>query len=467
MKGPLHRIRRLGGLGLDLSPLRTSRSFRLLFCGRLVSLLGLGMLVVALPVQVYQLTGSSLHVAGVNTCLGIAAFAGTLVAGVVADRTDRRRVILWSRSAALLGFVGLLGNSLLDEPSVVVLYVLAVWDGLAGGFSVVALAAAVPTLVDRTQLPAVGALQAVTLDLGAVVAPLLAGITVANGGTPVVYGVVVGASLVSLGFLWRLPPLPPGSDEDHAHGAMDDAAADTHPWHDLVDGLRYVTGDRLVGGIVLVGFVQILFASPHVLIPELVDTRLHAGPEVVGLLYGAPAVGALVATLTSGWTGRVHRTGRALLVVLMLSAAGVAVLGLSGSVLLAVVAMALVGAGDVIGEILRFTMLYERAPDRLRGRVSSLWTAQGTAGDALGGPLLTVLAKGIGAGGAIAVGGVLAIVATAWVALALPELRTATASGDDDDPDGPASTPGDAVTTRAATTPDLLRDLAPTAPAHS
>ena len=86
-------------LALDLSPLRASRSFRLLFAGRVVSLLGLGMLVVALPVQVYALTGSSLHVAGVNTTLGVTAFAGTLVAGVVADRTDRRRVILWSRSS--------------------------------------------------------------------------------------------------------------------------------------------------------------------------------------------------------------------------------------------------------------------------------------------------------------------------------------------------------------------------------
>lgn len=448
----------LSGLALDLTPLRASRSFRLLFAGRVVSLLGLGMLVVALPVQVYALTGSSLHVAGVNTTLGVTAFAGTLVAGVVADRTDRRRVILWSRSAAVLGFVALLVNSLAESPSVPAIYAIAAWDGLAGGFSVVALAAAVPSLVPRTQLPAVAALQAISLDLGAVVAPLVAGVAIAHGGSSLVFGAVVVASVVSLGFLVRLPALPPGGEDSRREESVPDGAASAEhaaspgerpgaggaaaepppeaevglgparrprPWDDMVEGLRFVATDRVVGGIILLGFVQILFASPHVLIPELVDKQLHAGPEVVGLLFSAPAVGALVATLTSGWTGRVRRTGRLLLIVFAASGAGVAMLGLSQSVVLAVVAMTLVGAGDVLGEILRFTLLYERTPDHLRGRVSALWTAQGTAGDALGGPLLTLIARALGAGGAVALGGALAAVATGLVALTVPGLRRA------------------------------------------
>jgi ENTS family enterobactin (siderophore) exporter len=444
----------LSALALDLTPLRASRSFRLLFAGRIVSLLGLGMLVVALPVQVYALTGSSLHVAGVNTTLGVTAFAGTLVAGVVADRTDRRRVILWSRSAAVLGFVALLVNSLAESPSVPAIYAIAAWDGLAGGFSVVALAAAVPSLVQRSQLPAVAALQAISLDLGAVVAPLVAGVAIAHGGSSLVFGAVVVASVVSLGFLVRLPSLPPGGE-----GGAEDAEADQpapdgaapvpgparrpRPWDDMVEGLRFVATDRVVGGIILLGFVQILFASPHVLIPELVDKQLHAGPEVVGLLFSAPAVGALVATLTSGWTGRVRRTGRLLLIVFAASGAGVAMLGLSQSVVLAVVAMTLVGAGDVLGEILRFTLLYERTPDHLRGRVSALWTAQGTAGDALGGPLLTLIARALGAGGAVALGGALAAVATGLVALLVPGLCRAVTEPEPSSEPAPDDAPRD------------------------
>ncbi|QJW35861.1 enterobactin transporter EntS [Cellulosimicrobium protaetiae] len=430
----------LAAIALDVSPLRESRSFRQLFEGRVVSLLGLGMLVVALPVQVYALTGSSLHVAGVNTTLGVTAFAGTLAAGVVADRVDRRRVILWSRSAAVLGFVALLVNSLVETPSLPVIYVVAAWDGLAGGFSVVALAAAVPSLVPPGRLPAVAALQAISLDVGAVVSPLLAGVAVAHGGSALVYAVVVATSVVSLGLLVRLPPLPPGGSDD-----PDDEPVPVRPWADLVEGVRHVARDRVVGGIVLLGFVQILFASPHVLIPELVDTQLGAGPEVVGLLYSAPAAGALVATLTSGWTGRVRRTGRLLLVVLAASGAGIVVLGTSQSVALAVVAMTLVGVGDVLGEILRFTLLYEHTPDHLRGRVSALWTAQGTAGDALGGPLLTLLARALGPGGAIALGGALAVVATGLVALLVPGLRRAVTepppADDVPHPDPPAPDP--------------------------
>lgn len=436
----------LSALALDLTPLRASRSFRLLFAGRVVSLLGLGMLVVALPVQVYALTGTSLHVAGVNTTLGVAAFAGTLVAGVVADRTDRRRVVLWSRSAAIAGFAALLVNSLAESPSLTAIYVVAAWDGLAGGFSVVALAAAVPSLVPRGQLPAVAALQAISLDLGAVVSPLVAGIAIAHGGSSLVFGVVVVASVVSLGFLVRLPSLPPGGGEAEPGVPGVPGGRAPRPWDDLVEGLRFVATDRVIGGIILLGFVQILFASPHVLIPELVDKQLGAGPEVVGLLFSAPAVGALVATLTSGWTGRVRRTGRVLLIVFAASGAGVAMLGLSQSVVLAVVAMTLVGAGDVLGEILRFTLLYERTPDHLRGRVSALWTAQGTAGDALGGPLLTLVARALGAGGAIAVGGALAAVATGLVALAVPGLRRAVTEPDPvlDHPE-PSPQPVDAI----------------------
>lgn len=463
----------LSALALDLTPLRASRSFRLLFAGRVVSLLGLGMLVVALPVQVYALTDSSLHVAGVSTTLGIAAFTGTLVAGVVADRTDRRRVILWSRSAAILGFGALWANSLTESPSITAIYAIAAWDGLAGGFSVVALAAAVPSLVPRTQLPAVAALQAISLDLGAVVAPLVAGVAIAHGGSSLVFGAVVVASVVSLGFLVRLPALPPGGDDQPPpdgvappEGAVPPGAVPgtgevvtealpgaapapgpahrPRPWDDMVEGLRFAATDRVVGGILLLGFVQILFASPHVLIPELVDKQLHAGPEVVGLLFSAPAAGALVATLTSGWTGRVRRTGRLLLIVFAASGAGVAMLGLSRSVVLAVIAMTLVGAGDVLGEILRFTLLYERTPDHLRGRVSALWTAQGTAGDALGGPLLTLIARALGAGGAVALGGALAAVATGLVALLVPGLRRAVTEPEPDDAPGDVE-PGNAA----------------------
>ena len=139
----------VGGLLIDISPLRTSRPFRCAFAARLVSVLGLGLLMVALPLQVYQLTGSTLQVAGIATTTAAALFVGSLAGGVIADRYDRRNVIQWSRSAAGFGFLILGINAVLPDPMLSVIYLAAVIDGLAGGVSGSALMALVPMLVGR------------------------------------------------------------------------------------------------------------------------------------------------------------------------------------------------------------------------------------------------------------------------------------------------------------------------------
>ncbi|WP_181410632.1 enterobactin transporter EntS [Nocardioides humi] len=416
-------------LAIDLRPLRENRQFRLLFTGRLVSLAGLGMLMVVFSWQIYELTGSSLQVALVNATLGVAAFAGSLVGGVQADRADRRRLIVWSRTAAVLGFVALAVNASLPEPSVAVLYVVALWDGVAGGFSSTALAAAVPAVLTRRQIPASGALMAISIDVGSVVAPLLAGVLLAVGSAALVYWVVVAVSLLSLVFLLGLRPIVPTADES----GPDDSAG---LWPDLVAGVRYAAGDRIVGGVLLLGFVQILFASPYVLIPEFITDDLGGGPTALGLVYSAPAAGALVATLLSGWTGRVRRIGRVQFIVFTAACLAVAGFGAAPALWVAVVAMAVVGAMDVLAEVVRFTILSERTPDHLRGRVASLWSAQGTVGETLGGPALSLLARPLGAGGAIAAGGLIGAAATAALWAGLAPLRTLTREPDDfDEPD--------------------------------
>src|SRR5262245_55817785 len=116
---------RLGQFVVDVAPLRASRDFRFAFAARLVSLLGVGVTGVALAVQVFGLTGSSLHVALVSLALGGPLLAGTLAGGVLADRLDRRRLVIWSRALALAGFAGLGLNALLPEPALWALYACA------------------------------------------------------------------------------------------------------------------------------------------------------------------------------------------------------------------------------------------------------------------------------------------------------------------------------------------------------
>ncbi len=412
---------------LDVSPLRENRSFRLLFVGRLVSLAGLGMLAVVFSWQIYQLTDSSVHVALVLTTLGIASFVGSLCGGVLADRGDRRRLIVLSRSAAVLGFVVLAVNASAPEPSLTVLYVVAAWDGLAGGFSATALAAAVPSVVATKDLPAVGTLMAISLDVGAVISPLVAGVLIGWGGFPLTYWVIVGVSALSLVFLFQLPPIiaqrDTHSNERHAvHGFI----------QDLREGFSFATRDKIVGGVLLLGFIQIVCASPYVLIPEFVSRDLGGSAFALSCVYAAPAAGALIATACSGWLGRVQRIGRLQFIVFTIACLCVAAFGLAPTVAFAVVAMALVGAMDVLAEVARFTVLSERTPDHLRGRVASMWTAQGTIGESLGGPALSLLAKPLGAAGAIVAGGVLGAILTLVVCFTHAPLRTLTRNVESD-----------------------------------
>jgi ENTS family enterobactin (siderophore) exporter len=372
---------RLGGLVIDTSPLRTSRPFRFAFAARLVSLLGIGLLVVAVPAQTYALTGSSLHVAGVATTMGIGLFVGSIGGGVLVDRFERRRTIQLARSAAGLAFVVLGVNALLPDPSLVVVYVASAIDGLAGGVSGTALMAVIPTIVPRDKLAAAGALTALTTDLGTIASPAVAGVIIASGGVATTYFVAAVATVLTVGLIRGIGPSP--------------APGETHeqPLRALATGLRYAAGHRVVRAVLVVGLLTMLVSGPTVLLPAYVDQTLGAGPQVLGLLYGAPAVGAVLGSLTSGWTGRVRRTGIALVASVALMSAGIAVLGVAGGAVVAFLALAGHGLGRALTDILRFAVLQQNTPDELRGRISSLWQAQVVVGTSVGSILAGLLGR--------------------------------------------------------------------------
>lgn len=434
----------LSAVAIDVTPLRRHRAFRLLFTGRVVSVFGLGMLMVVLSVQTYAITGSSVQVALVNSVLGIATVLGGLGGGVLADRCDRRAVILVSRGLAVAGFVGLALASTGGDPPVAVLYVFAVWDGVTGAAGASAFGAAVPAAVPREDLAATGALMAISLDLGMVAAPLLAGVAAGVWGPAGVYWIVVAVSVVSWCFLVPLDPMPLDADATDGPGGADATGPATSArWGwlaDLRDGVRFARRERIVGAVLTMGFLQILLASPHVLVPEFVGSVLGGGPEGVGLVYSATSVGALVATVVSGWVPRVRRAGVGIVVVYVIGGLGVAGFGLAPTVVAAAIAMAAVGAADAIGEILRFTVLAEQTPDRMRGRVQSLWAAQGTVGDSLGGPVLSLLARAVGVAPAIVIGGLTAATLTASLLLVNKPLRAHVRT-----PSAPDAVPGNST----------------------
>ncbi|MYS86083.1 enterobactin transporter EntS [Embleya scabrispora] len=412
---------RLGDIAVDVTPLRANRDFRLLFTATALSMLGTALTSVAASIQVYDLGNSSLHVGLVNLVIGVSLCVGLLAGGVLADHTDRRRLILVTRAGSAVVVLALAGNALAPEPQLWFVYLAAIAAGLAGGLGAPALMAVTPALAGREHLAAAGALLTLTTQFGAMVGPGLAGLIAAGPGVAVCYlidaaGFVLGAVLLS-----RLPRLPPGSDED----ADTDHAAARHPVQAVLDGLRHVRANRVIRALMLVDLAAVVLAMPYALFPEMGNEVFDGGPTAVGLLYTAPAVGAFLGALAGGWIGRVQRPGVTLIVVAALWGAAIAAFGLSRHLWLGLLLLALAGGADTVSEILRRALLQQYTPDRLQGRVGSLWLAQATAGPAAGNALSGGVARLLGPGTTLVAGGVACVAAVVAVAGALPALRAA------------------------------------------
>ncbi|EEE7570259.1 enterobactin transporter EntS, partial [Salmonella enterica subsp. enterica serovar Mbandaka] len=173
---------------LNLSLLKTHPAFRAVFLARFISIVSLGLLGVAVPVQIQMMTHSTWQVGLSVTLTGGAMFIGLMVGGVLADRYERKKVILLARGTCGIGFIGLCVNALLPEPSLLVIYLLGLWDGFFASLGVTALLAATPALVGRENLMQAGAITMLTVRLGSVISPMLGGILLASGGVAWNYG---------------------------------------------------------------------------------------------------------------------------------------------------------------------------------------------------------------------------------------------------------------------------------------
>ncbi|WP_106397266.1 enterobactin transporter EntS [Actinocorallia populi] len=404
----------LRNLVLDTAPLRESPAFRAVFIARTVSLLGIGMAAVALSDQVYDLTGSSFGVAVTVMVMSLTMLLGSLAGGVVADRMDRRPLIIVSRTAAGLGFAGLAANAFVDEPSLWAVYVCVGWNGLANGVSTTALMAATPTLVQPRQLPAAGALISLTGHLGSVVAPFMGGVVIALWEPGWAYTATAVSTALTVLLLTRVGSLPPRRVE----GEGDTTS--------LGSAFRFAVRHPTVGGLLALGAVTAVFSVPTVLFPEFVDKRFGGDEMVLGLLYTAPAVGAMIVSLTSGWLGTTRRPGLVLLGAAFLGGLATVGFGLSGALPVALVMLAATGAAGVVYEVLEYSLVQHHTPDGLRGRINGVLNAEDTSGRVLAGAEAAALARWFNPGGAAVVNGAVCAAAALLAAVCVPGLRRAT-----------------------------------------
>ncbi|MFD9722137.1 enterobactin transporter EntS [Streptomyces sp. NPDC059076] len=435
---------------IDIEPLRTSPDFRSIFVARVVSLFGLGMASVALAAQVYDLTESIFQIAVTSMIMSVTVLIGSLWGGVMADRMDRKRLIVYARGAAAFAFAGLAWNALSPDPKVWVIFLCVAWDGLATGVSVTALMAVAPTLVRPDQLPAAGALISLTGEIGSIAAPLLGGVLLALWGPGPVFAFAAVTTAITTFLISRIRPLPPVRDDDpdYLNDPDDHNDRNTVGAEDsgsLLVAFKYAWRNKVVGGLLTLGGVTALFTMPVVVFPAMVDKEFGGGDVMLGVLYTASAVGSVIVSATSGWLTRAARPGRLLLIAAFVGGLSMIGFGLSGNIVVAVVMLAICGGAGTVYEILEYALVQHNTPDRLRGRIVSVITTQDTAGDIVGDAEVALIAKWFSPSGAAVVNGVICAITAVAIAVTVPGLRQATlpkeAWEDDndapDDPDAP------------------------------
>ncbi|MGH2922113.1 MAG: MFS transporter [Gaiellaceae bacterium] len=329
--------------------------------------------------------------------------------GSLADAVDRRRLLLLSDIALLLVTVGLLVNALLPDPRVWFLFAAEALGTAAYAFQRPARNALTPRLVGEGQLLAAIAVEDVVFTLARVVGPALAGLLIAVVGLPGAFGIDIVTFAASLLAIWLLPPAPPAPD------------ADRPSLQSILDGFRYVRKKKVLLGIFVVDTNAMIFGMPRSLYPAFAD-KLGGGPSVLGLMYAAPFAGALVASLLSGWMNEVRRQGLAVCIAAAAWGVAISLVGFAEAVWFALVFLAVAGAADFVSAVLRSNILLAATPDSLRGRVSGIELAQVASAPELGNVEAGIVAELSSVRASIVSGGVLTVVGTAAVALAIPAL---------------------------------------------
>jgi MFS family permease len=396
-------------IAVDIRPLRESRDFRRLWFGTGISAIGSQITTVAIPFQVYAETRSTLLVG----LLGIAALVPLLVVpiygGAVADAVDRRRMLLLSDLALLTVTGALVVNALLPSPSVWFLFVAEALGTAAYGFQRPARNALTPRLVRDDQLLAAIAVEDVVFTLARVAGPVMAGVLISVIGLEGAYAIDMATFAASLGAIWLLPPVPPALD------------ADRPSLKSILDGFRYVRRRRVLLGIFVVDTNAMIFGFPRALFPAFAE-KLGGGAGVLGLLYAATSAGAFVASLTSGWMMTIRRQGLAVCIAAAAWGVAIVLVGFAEAVWFALLFLAVAGAADFVSAILRSNILLTVTPDSMRGRLSGIELAQVAGAPELGNVEAGIVASLTSVRASIVSGGLLTVVGTVGVALAIPAL---------------------------------------------
>lgn len=367
----------------DLTPLRTSADYRRLWFGNTVSWVGQGMTTLAISLQVYDITGSAFSVGLVGLFSLVPLVVFGLYGGAIADTVDRRTLGLVGATGAAALSAALAAAAFAGFHRVWFLYAIVALQAVCGALNAPARSAMIPRLLPPEQLRAANALNSMVMTFGTLVGPSLGGVVVGFAGYQTAYTIDALAFFASLYAMWRLPSMPP----EHT-GAVGVLPAGAKPRAreraSVLDGLRFLgTRPNLRATFVSDLFAMIL-AQPKALFPAVAVLWFGGDAKTTGLLVAAPAFGALLGGVISGWQSRIRRHGQAILVSVAAWGLAIAAFGLSRNLWIGLLCLAVAGYADTSSMIFRNTMMQVAAPDEMRGRLQGVFIVVVAGGPRLG-----------------------------------------------------------------------------------
>jgi MFS family permease len=414
----------------DITPLRESPAFRRIWLGSMLSGIGSAMTTFAIMLQVYDLTRSPAAVGGIGLAQFIPLLLISLPGGTLADRVDRRRLVLavtvgqTAISAVLFALAAVGGASLWA------LYALVAAGSALGAINAPARRTFIPRLVPQGQLPAAIALNRIIFQVTMIAGPSLAGVVAAGAGLRGCYLVDVVSFAGSLWGVGRLPPMPPqapaaardGGDSKGKAGAGNH----TRPRSGLaltLDGLAFIRRTPVLCGAFLADVNATFFGLPVSLFPAINAERFGGNPRTLGLFVTAIGVGGLVSAVFAGPLKHLPRHGLVMLTCVAVWGAGFALFAVAPTLWLTLLALALAGLADTFTVVVRGIIVQEATPDEFRGRVNAADFLIGAGGGDLGsleaglvGSLTTPVISALS-------GGLLTVVGALAIGAALPGFR--------------------------------------------
>jgi MFS family permease len=408
---------------LDVTPLRVSPQFRRLWLGLGVSNLGNQLTIVAVGLQVYAISGSTLSVGILGICALVPLIALGLYGGALLDAYDRRTVALLSAGALFVVTAALAVQAWLHINSVILLYILVGLQSAAFAINNPARTAIIPRLLESRLLPAANVLTTTAWNIGLTAGPLVGSVLVAAFDFSAAYGLDLVMFTAALWALWRLPALPPESVADHPRRKSGLAS--------VLEGLRYLATRSNVRMTFVVDLIAMIFAMPRVLLPAVGVVFLGGGATTTGLLSTAFAIGAVLAGFFSGslvgarWQGRmvylaivvyglsVAAFGAVLIMVGPTSPTSIVIPGL----IAAMIFLAMAGGSDAVSAVFRQTILQTATPDSMRGRLQGVFIVVVAGGPRLGDLVLGAGASWLNEGLAALAGGLTCVTVLTIVTL--------------------------------------------------